>query len=80
MKQGLAGAHAIQIVVRLNLKYFQNLVQQKPVLGGDADFNRELRMLPAEVQNHRAQFDRLGAGTEYDQDLGNTLAGHRADP
>ncbi len=61
--QRLAGAHEIEVMIRVDLKGGQDLIEHLPVLRGDADTGLDLRR-GGEAMNERAKLDRLRAGAE----------------
>src|SRR5207249_4578030 len=65
--QGLARSHEVEILVRLDVEQAEDLVQQGPVLGGDADLRLEPRQIPA-GRDDRGQLDGLGPGPEHEPD------------
>ena len=73
--QRLAAAHDVQIVVRRDLKYAQNLVQHLPVLGRDANPGVEVVWATPKALDHRAEFYGLWASAKNKQDL---ASGHHS--
>jgi hypothetical protein len=69
LEQRLSRQHQIQIVVGLNLKRVQNLIQHLAMLRGDADLHVELAGVFAQTANHRAELNRLRPGAEDQQNF-----------
>lgn len=68
LKQGLAGEHNTEVEVRVDAKGVENLVEQVPVLGGDAD--RHVKgWVGTETHYERAEFDSFRPRAENEQDF-----------
>ena len=56
--------HQVQVMIGRHLERPQHLVEHGAVLRRHAQFDLEIRSLPAEVQQHRAEFDGFGPGAQ----------------
>jgi hypothetical protein len=65
LRQALAWAHEIQVVVWCYAEDFQDLVEEFAVLSGGAGADGE-SACASKGQDDRGQLDRLGAGPEND--------------
>ena len=77
IKQGLPGCHNIQIMVRLNLKQIQNLVQHIPMLGSNSYHRHNLVRMLRQLQHNRCHLDCFRTGAEHSHDL-NLLSHHKS--
>ncbi|MBV6394155.1 MAG: hypothetical protein KPEEDBHJ_03404 [Anaerolineales bacterium] len=67
LRQSLIFAHQVQVVIRLDLKQVQYLVEHLSVLGGDA-YPRLHAGFGGKLTDDRGKFDRFGAGAENSKD------------
>ncbi len=61
--------HDVQIVVQLDAKCLQHLVEHKPVLGCRNRDGLEVLRLLLEFKDNWGELDRIGTGTEDDGDF-----------
>jgi len=69
LKQGLAGEHQIEIVIRPDVEHGEHLIQHVTVLTCDAYPGFKFRRPGAQVQENRTELDGLGPGPEHEEDL-----------
>jgi hypothetical protein len=69
VEQILPRPHDVQIVIGTDMEQVQHLVEHLAVLGGDADQALKPAGMSFQLLDDRRHLDRLGAGTEYGDDL-----------
>jgi hypothetical protein len=67
LEQGLAGEHEVEIVIRLDVEDFEDLVEHSAVLCGSAHNGAKFRRPGPEVENERREFDGFRARSENQQ-------------
>lgn len=67
--QALPRAHQIEIVIGMDAKRIQGLVEQPAMLRGDSHSRKEGRLVFPELRNDGRELDRFGPRAEHEEDF-----------